>query len=155
LGEILELRWSQVDFLNGFVRLEPGTTKNEEARTIPLFGELREMLLMQKQPRDQLWPDCPWVFFRRGQRIKSTDYPWREACKRAGLWDHEADRPARLFHDLRRTGVRNLVRAGVPEAVAMRISGHKTRSIFDRYNIVTEADLREAGNKLERHLGGT
>ena len=77
---------------------------------------------------------------------------WEEAGNRAGLWNDEAGKPKHIFHDLRRTGARNLVRAGVPERVVMTIGGWKTRSVFDRYNIVSERDLHEAAAKLERHL---
>lgn len=152
-GEILALGWEQVDLFANVVRLNPGETKNDDGRVIALAGELLSMLIMQRQIRDQLWPDCPWVFFRYGRRIKSFRGAWEEASKRAGLWDAERDRPRYIFHDLRRTGARNLVRAGVPEAVVMSIGGWRTRSIFDRYNIVSERDLHDAAAKLEEYIG--
>jgi hypothetical protein len=120
------------------VRLEPGTTKNDEARNLPLTTELYQTLAMQKSIRDAKFPTSSWVFFNEwGGGIGRFQRSWRTACNAAGLAPAE-DEPVRLFHDLRRSGVRNLIRAGVPEAVAMRISGHKTRSVFERYNIVSE-----------------
>jgi len=151
-GEILSLQWLQVDLLEQVVRLEAGTTKNDEARMIPLAPDLHEVLKMQKSIRDREHPECPWVFSRGGDQILDFRGGWEEACKAAGLWNEQTEKPTKLFHDLRRTGVRNLVRAGVPEAVAMRISGHKTRSVFERYNIVTEADLKSAAQRLGRYI---
>ena len=89
---------------------------------------------------------CPWVFNRsnrkvKGKRITTFIKAFRAACTKAGC-------PGRIPHDLRRTAVRNLVRAGVPERVAMQMTGHKTRSVFERYNIVSECDLIEAAKKL-------
>jgi integrase len=150
-GEILMLRWGQVDVSQGRVRLEPGETKNDESRTFFMVPELREMLAIEKEIRDRHFPECPWVFARAGKRIRDFKAAWKTACKAVGLLN-EAGEPEKLFHDLRRTGVRNLVRAGVPEAVAMRISGHKTRAVFDRYNIVDEADLKDAARRLGEYL---
>lgn len=135
------------------VRLEPGETKNDEGRPIPLVGDLYELLKLQKETRDRYFPNSPWVFSRRGDPILNFRGAWDSACKTAGLVSPNGDneKPTRLFHDFRRTGVRNLIGAGVPEKVAMLISGHKTRSVFDRYNIVNDSDLKE----LQRNSGST
>jgi integrase len=153
-GEALSLQWHQVDLGERMVRLNPGETKNKEGRILPLAPELWEVLKMQKQIWDERWPECPWVFFRYGQPIRSFRGAWNKACQDAGLWDGdpENERPTRIFHDLRRSGVRNLIRAGVPERVAMMISGHKTRSILDRYNIVSESDIKDAARLLGNYL---
>jgi integrase len=140
-SEVLPLTWSQVDMETGTVRLEVGETKNKDGRLIYLTAELRSLLAIQWQDH-ALFPQCPWVFHDHGKRLKTFYKNWRKACQAAGL-------PGKLGHDFRRTAVRNMVRAGIPERVAMQMSGHKTRSIFDRYHIVADGDLKEAARRLD------
>jgi integrase len=154
-GEILGLKWDQVDLAEGVVRLWAGETKNDEARIIPLAEEVIEYLKLQRARHDRDFPNSPWVFPRGdGERMHDIRGSWTSACFRAGLWegDEKTGRPTRLLHDLRRTGVRNLVRAGTPEKVAQTISGHKTRAVFERYNIVSESDLKDAARRLQDYL---
>lgn len=139
-SEILPLEWRQVDFSSGTIRLDPGTTKNDDGRVFPfdVFPELLALLKLQERRRVQL---SPYVFHREGKPIRDFRDAWQAACDGAG-W------PTLIPHDFRRTAVRNLVRAGVPEKTAMMLTGHKTRSVFDRYDIVNEADLRVAVSRL-------
>ena len=145
-GELLGLRWNQVNLHERTIQLHPQETKNEEARKIFMPEALYQCLSAQRMVRDFQYPDCPFVFFRDGKHIRSFRDAWNKACQDIGL-------EGRLFHDLRRTAVRNLIRCGVSEAVAMRISGHKTRSVFSRYNIVSESDLVEAAQALNAFEG--
>jgi integrase len=164
--EIAGLTWNQVDLDQGTVRLEVGDTKNNEGRTIYLDQELKILFRMQWEKRKRSGKIIPYVFPNKlgTGPIKDFRYSWNNACRKAGLgygykfnkkyvekWKDEL--PAGpILHDFRRTAVRNMVRAGIPERVAMMISGHKTRSVFDRYNIVSDSDLRLAAKLHESYL---
>ncbi len=127
---------ADVDLMVGTVRLR--TSKNGDPRQVNLTQVTRQLLeacCAGKKPEDS-------VFTRGNAPVLDFRDAWErvtEAAKCLGL----------LFHYLRRTAVRNMVRAGIPEVVCMKISGHKTRAVFDRYNIVSERDLTDAAKKLE------
>lgn len=150
LGEALAIEWSQVDLSAGLIRLHE--TKNDEPRVVPLPSILRMQLA-------EIQPKVGRVF--DGTNLRKE---WMAACAAAGL-GRIIEVPGKKYdpryegltvHDLRRSAVRNLVRAGVPETIAMKISGHKTRSVFDRYAIASEGDLTQAMAKVETNgLGET
>ncbi len=144
VSEIAGLTWNQVDLDNGIVRLESGETKNDEDRTVYLDDELKEVFNHLWKVRKNL---LPYVFLndKGTDKVKRFDKSWKTACKNAKIGK-------RLFHDFRRTAVRNMVRSGIPEGVAMKISGHKTRSVFERYNIVNDRDLQLAAQRQELYL---
>ena len=149
-SEISSLLREDVDRLGKVIRLRPQNSKNGAGRVLALEGELWDITGRQWHSREYDQGEGTvafslYVFHRDGTPIGSIRKAWASACKKAGA-------QGRLFHDLRRTAVRNRVRAGVPERVAMSISGHKTRAIFDRYNIVSEDDLRQAVLKTQSYL---
>ena len=138
-GEVLSLRVDQLDFQSRTIRLNAGTTKNGDARLVKMTGEVREGLAACASNKDA----DDYVFTRpSGRRVLDFRKSWSKACERAG-------RPGLLFHDLRRTAARGLRRLGVTEGVVMKIGGWRTRSVFDRYNIIDEADLADAALRLD------
>jgi integrase len=147
ISEIAKLTWDRVNLAQGVVRIETGETKNKEARTVYLDDELKSVFRKQWRKSIKNKPQLPYVFLNAygTDRIKRFDKAWKRACIDAKIG-------LRRFHDLRRTAVRNMVRSGIPERVAMMISGHKTRSVFDRYNIVNEDDLKLAAQQQESYL---
>jgi integrase len=142
VSEMRSLEWRDVDLGGKFIRLRPEHSKNKEARPLPLTDELLELI---ERAKDNRRLDCSFVFYNKGVGVGDFRKAWHNALKQTNLGKV-------LVHDLRRTAVCNLVRAGVPERVAMSLSGHKTRSVFDRYNIVSEADLVQATERLQAHL---
>jgi len=147
--ELLRLERHQLDLELGTRRLEPGTTKNHQGRTAFLRPELRQLLAAQVERvrglERRTGSICRWLFPYlegpyRGQRISDFRKSWKTACRAAGV-------PGRLFHDFRRTAVRNMLRRGVTEKVTMGVAGHLSRRVFDRYAIVASSDLQEVARR--------
>jgi integrase len=150
-SEVLTLTLSQVDLGAGTLRINPGGSKTGEGRIVYLSAEVKRVLEVQiervRTLSRTLGRVLPYLFPHlpkgrlQGKRIRDFRKSWASACKAVGL-------SGMLRHDLRRTAARNLIRSGVPEVVSMRITGHRTRAVFDRYNIVSPADLQDAARKM-------
>lgn len=151
-GELLSREWRHVDFEDGWLRLDPGETKSGEGRMFPMIPQLRAILESQLTRKQAIERETGQIvtalfFHEDGRPVKDFRRAWVKACTEAGS-------PGRLFHDLRRSAARNLIRAGIAQRVAMELTGHLTASIFQRYAIVDETMLVEAAAKLSSHLGG-
>ncbi|MBZ5499699.1 MAG: site-specific integrase [Acidobacteriia bacterium] len=157
-GEVSNLRWDMIDTDGRLLKLPGRFSKNGKPRKIPLQGELWEIIKRRAEKRKIKMPSgevfiCPYVFFRKHGRgipgswrkIGEFRKSWKGACEQAKVSD-------KIFHDFRRTAARNLVRAGISEKVAMLITGHRSRSIFERYNITSDEDLIDAVEKVGRHV---
>jgi integrase len=179
-GEIASLQWADVD--RDCIRLRPEHSKNGEGRVIVLEGELRELIERRTAARtvktDTSTVLSALIFHNgHGEPIVDTRKAWARACCMAGVgkmvcptceeavdakhtcakcsktWKYEELKYAgKIFHDLRRSSVRNMIRAGVPEKIAMTLSGHKTHSMLSRYNIINETDQREALRRTQDYL---
>ena len=149
-AEVFGLQRRQLDLQAGTLRLDPGTTKNREGRVAHLTPELKTVLAAQvarvealERKLGRVIPELlPHLTGRHvGLPVGHLRKAWATACRKAG-------RPGILFHDLRRSAVRNLEQAGVSRSVAMKITGHKTEAVYRRYAIVSAADLAQAAQKL-------
>ena len=140
-GEIIGLRWSNVNRAEAVIRLEPAQNKSRDVRVLALQGELAALIERRWQAQKMGRLPALHVFHRDGRPLAQFHSPWLTACRQAGLG-------RRWFHSLRRSAARNMSLQGIPEKVIMSIMGHKTRVMFDRYNIVTEADQRAYARQI-------
>jgi integrase len=146
-NETLTREWRHVDFDRGEIVLEAGETKSGDGRVFPfeMLPQLASLLRRQRAYTDEVerrtGQIVRWVFHRDGKRIVSIRQAWKTACVKAGL-------SGKIPHDLRRTAVRRLERAGVPRKVAMQLVGHRTEHMYQRYSITSAQDLREGLAKV-------
>lgn len=141
-GEITSLTWEGFDRETWTLRLAAKDAKTGRGRGLALTGEWRTIIERRIAARRL---DCPLIFHRGGRRIIDFNWLWRSACEKAGF-------PGRRMYGLRRSAVRNLIRAGVSQTVAMKISGHETEAMFRRYNITSSADVAAAGERLTEYV---
>jgi len=149
-GELLKIKWSQVHFEESVITLNPWETKKHDLCNCPILeGDMRTYLMVAKQDADGFSPKCPWVFSHDGEPIKSFKNAWERATTRASKKPGGENLKTLRFHDLRRTAVRNMRKAGVPQVVRMKISGHRTDEMERRYNIVDLDDIKEAKRLMD------
>lgn len=142
-GELLNLKVKQVSLKDRTIQLLPGTTKNDKGRTVRMTEDVYQRLAPCVKDKK---PDDPLFTWEDGSPVIDFRVTWTNMCQAAKV--------SIMLHDFRRSAIRNMIRAGVSEKTAMRISGHVTRSVFDRYDIGSEEDLVQAAQKLEDRKNG-
>ena len=140
-GEIAGLKWTNVNRSARFIRLKPDQNKARTVRVLALEGELAALIERRWRARRTGFQLPELVFHRAGNPLGNFRETWLKACRKAGLGH-------RMFHSLRRSAARNMSLQGIPEKVIMSITGHKTRVMFDRYNIISESDQRAYAKRL-------
>ncbi len=144
--ETKSLIWASFDREKWTIRLEAKNAKTKKARKLVIDGELRNIIQRRIAARRL---DCPLIFHRRGRSVGDFRKVWKKACEAVGL---VGGLNGVVPYDCRRTAIRNLIRAGVEESTAMKISGHRTRSMLDRYNIQDDQDIQEAMVKVTEYV---
>ena len=172
-GEVATLEWSAVDKGTTRVTLRREHSKNGEPRVLPLVGELTEIIARRRQERAYTTvagetAESRYIFHRHGAPVGDFRKAWTAACVAAGFAKPKVRRDGRpvldrkgepvmkatlILLDLRRSAVRNLMAAGVDQSVAMRVTGHQTISVFQRYRIVSDDDMRAALERTQTALG--
>ena len=146
LGEAQQIEWSQVNLDARIIRLEEDQTKNETARIVPLPPVLVNVLSAVEPKSGRVFDDTNLrVEWSKACELVGEGKRVKEVSKGGNIW-YRYD--GLIVHDLRRSAVRNLINSGVPENVAMKISGHKTRAVFDRYHIVSTDDVTDAMQRV-------
>lgn len=146
LGELSKVEWSEVNFETKQIRLKRYNTKTKRPRILPIYGEMDAVLRLAKEERDAYYPNCPWVFQRKGEKFNFRWNTWNGLVADLGVGHIR-------FHDLRRTALTNLLEAGFSEKEAMEISGHTTRKTFERYHIVRSHRLQVIGKRMAEFYG--
>ena len=142
--EVTKLEWQDVDVEGGMVRLRRENNKTKKVRMLPLIGELQNIIERRLTEKRM---DCPFVFHRNGKPVKSFRKAWETACKAIG-------QPDLVPHDMRRSATRNFRKAGLSENEGMAMTGHQTNSIYRRYDIIDEEDMKQSMEKVQTFLKG-
>jgi len=140
-GEAKSLTWDKVDLTDWVIRLSRKNDKTKRPRTLALVGELADIINRRQAKRLSF---CPYVFHRNGEQVKSFRGAFKAAAEAVGL-------AGLVPHDMRRSAIRNLIKAGVDESVGMSISGHRTNSTYKRYGIIDEDVQRKALENAQQH----